>query len=169
MKLFEITDEMLRALDTLVDSDGEITPESEAALAELQKVEASKLDGYFYAIKKLEMEAAAAQAQLDQWKKKAESRKKAIEWMKAAVKTHLETVGADKVVTNNGNTFAVQKNGGKRPIVYPGGELDPINLPEEYTVVKVEVNTEKIRKELEAGIPLAFAELAEAGTHLRLR
>jgi len=167
--LFEITQDILEAYDTLVDSDGELSLEAEGKIAAIAAIQNEKLDSYFYVIRKAEMEEAAAKAHAEQWQKKAAARRKAIEWLKNAVQTHLVATGAAKVTTPNGNTFAVQKNGGKRPIIWRETAIDLPQLPIEYTKVVKSIDADAVRRDLEYGDELPFARLGEVGHHLRLR
>lgn len=170
--LFEITDEILRAFDTLVDSDGEVSNENIEALETLSQVAADKLDSFYWCIRKAEVEEAAAKEQAERFLKKAKARKNAADWLKDQVKAHLEMTGQTKAVTPNGNTFAVQKNGGKRPVVTMG--VTPEEMPySRFVKVKTETsfNFDAIREALDAGDPeaKAFADYGEPGFHLRLR
>jgi len=171
-KLFEITDEILAAYDAIVDFDGELSEEMEAKLAAIQAVQAEKLDSFFYCIRKAEMEEAAAKAQMEQWKKKADARRKAIDWLKNAVQTHLVSTGSPKITTPNGNTFAVQKNGGLAPLVIDP-TVKPHEVAEQFQKVQVMFDTDAIRKYIaELGKEEQgefFAKLGEKGVHLRLR
>lgn len=166
--LFQITENLLRACDQLVDSDGEISPENAAALAELEAVADDKLGSYYWLIKKLDMEIAAVQAILDQRKKQLESRNNLKERLKAAVLAHMQATGQTKI-TVDGNTFAVQKNGGKRPVQYAEAEIDLSQIPDGYIKTVRSVDTDAVRRDLEAGEQLPFAALGEQGSHLRLR
>ncbi len=170
--LFEITDDILEAYETLVDSDGEVSEENEGKLAALAAIQSEKLDSYFYVIRKAEMEEAAAKAMYEQWKKKADARRKAIDWLKNAVQTHLAATGTPKITTPNGNTFAVQKNGGKRPVVTLN--VTPMELKgTPFARVKEEVSFDfdAIREALDRGDQDAakFAAFGEPGFHLRLK
>ena len=169
-KLFEITQDILAAYETMVDSDGEVLAENMAALETLAKIEADKLDSYYYLIKKAEMESAAAQAMVDQWAKKVASRQNFIAYMKKAIHAHMTATGQAKAITPNGNTFAVQKNGGKVPVLPLGSEVfDLSQIPEAYIKTVLSLDTDAVRADLEAGEQLPFATLGERGTHLRLR
>ena len=167
--LFEITQDILEAYETLVDSDGELSLEAEGKIAAIAAIQNEKLDSYFYVIRKAEMEEAAAKAHAEQWQKKAAARRKFIEYMKNAVQTHLTATGAAKVTTPNGNTFAVQKNGGRPGIKIQDG-ISPTDVDPKYTVVKVEFNNDAIREAMDRDEPDAsFAYFAPVGSHLRLR
>ena len=167
--LFEITQDILEAYETLVDSDGELSLEAEGKIAAIAAIQNEKLDSYFYVIRKAEMEEAAAKAHAEQWQKKAAARRKAIEWLKNAVQTHLTATGAAKVTTPNGNTFAVQKNGGKKPIIWPETAIDLTQVPDAYVKIVKTIDNDAVRTQLEAGVDLSFAHLGESGSHLRLR
>lgn len=167
--LFEITAEILEAYEKLVDSDGEVSAENEEALAALSQIEAGKLESFYWCIRKAETEEATAKAMAEQFAKKAKARAKAAEWMKEQVKAHLEATGQQKVTTASGNTFAVQKNGGKRPVVLTDG----ISVPERFIRTKIETSPDfdAIRSALDAEDPEAqkVAAYGEPGFHLRLR
>ena len=66
-------------------------------------------------------------------------------------------------ITTDFHTFIVCKNGGKQPMEITG------DVPDNYKRVVYETDTEKIRKELEAGATLPFAHLEECGEHLRIK
>jgi hypothetical protein len=62
-------------------------------------------------------------------------------------------------------TLRICGNGGVRPLAFTD------EVPDEYKITKTQevADMEAIRKKLEAGEELAFAELQERGTHLRIR
>lgn len=60
-------------------------------------------------------------------------------------------------------SFSIAKNGGKQALTIDG------KVPEEYTKVIIEDNTEKIRQDLEAGKKLPFAHLEPRGESLRIK
>ena len=59
-------------------------------------------------------------------------------------------------------TFRIQKNGGKRALTIDG------EVPEEYTRIVIENDTDKIRQALEQGEKLPFAHLEAQGESLRI-
>mgnify|MGYP000054673967 CR=1 FL=1 len=67
--------------------------------------------------------------------------------------------------------MALQKNGGKPPVVIEPGTR-PFDLPAEYVKLipaKQEIDEDKIREALVNGVEVPHARLAEAGFHLRIR
>ena len=63
--------------------------------------------------------------------------------------------------------FAIQKNGGKAPLII--ADVEATDLPEAYRKITVEIDKEAIRAALEAGTTLEFACIGEPGSHLRIR
>lgn len=176
--LFDIGADLLRVRD-VIDNPPEGIPEGMDMPAfdgtsdllrewfdSLKDEEAAKLDNYVGLIKTLEMEAVAAQAEAEQWKAKAESRKRRIEWLKERLLSHLVATGRDKVTTATGRVIAAQANGGKEPLLMHEGTTD---VPAEFIILVPTVDKEKVRKKLEAGEVLEFAQLGERGRHLRIR
>lgn len=171
--LFSIGADLL-ALNDLCDElpGGEMSPEAEAAFdawaAKLAEDEATKLDGYCGLIRSLEGEAAVARSEAEQYLARAAARENRVKWLKARMKLHLESTGRTKAVTATGRTVAIQANGGKVP-VWIDPAVVPADLPAPFQRVRVEVDTEAIRANLESGHELSFARLEPRGTHLRVR
>lgn len=172
--LYEITDDLLRLNDLLEEIDGDLSrlgemePAVTAWLDGLGEEQAAKLDGYVGLIKTLEMEAAAARAEKEQWAAKEKARTCRADYLKAKLKQHLEATGQLKVQTASGRVVTVQKNGGVAPLeIKPG--TDPETLPAEYVRTAVEIDRAKVRAALETGAELAFAELLPRGTSLRVK
>lgn len=170
--LFDIGNDLL-AIDNLLDeTGGELTnPDAEAAItawfAELAQAESTKLTGYVGYIRQLDMEAEAARQFANHFAAKAQSRENRVKWLKGKMKDYLEYTGRKKAVTSDGQTVAVQKNGGKQPI-----EHDPIDvnqLPDRFVKVVKQSDNDAIRNALESGETLDFARLMPVGTHLRIR
>lgn len=171
--LFDIGDD-IRTLDSLLEEvGGELSdPRVEEAwavmAAELAENEAAKLDGYVNWMRTLEMEAAAARAEAEQYEAKANSRENRIKWLKDRLKNHLEGTGRTKVETATRRVLSIQRNGGAEPVKLVDN-LDPATLPDDLAIVKRSPDMDAIRKRLQAGFTLVFATLGERGTHLRIR
>lgn len=170
--LFDIGHDLI-ALDLLLDEiGGDVTdPQADAAItawtAELANDEARKLDGWVGYVRQLEMEAAAAKAEAEQWLARVKSRESRIAWLKETLKRHLENTGRTKVQTLAGRTIAVQANGGHPPVEIDA--VDPYGLPDRLCEVRRLIDREKVRRALEAGEELAFARVLPRGTHVRIR
>lgn len=176
MTLFNIGDD-LRALAALMsECDDELSREASEAFddwfGELSGNEAAKLDGYVGLIKTLEMEAAAAKAEAEQYTMKARSRENRAKWLKERVKGYLEATGRTKVETATKRTIAIQANGGALPVDYTGigGESNATAvLPKEMVIVTRRPDTDAVRKALQDGAEIPGITLGTRGTHLRIR
>lgn len=115
-----------REIERLLDeSEGEVTPEIEAAMAEWNLDEADKVDGYIYAIKDLEDRADLAKRQAADLYAKGKAIARRAAWLEARLAEHMAQRGVREV---RGQTFRAQfqKNGGKAPLEVL---VDPKLLP----------------------------------------
>jgi len=111
---------------------------------------------------------AAARAEEEQWAAKRKARESRAAYLQAKLLRHLEATGQHKVATASGRVVSVQRNGGVQPLeIKPG--TDPAALPAEYVRTVVEIDRLAVRKALEAGAELAFAELLPRGVSLRVK
>ena len=74
----------------------------------------------------------------------------------------LKQIGKSKFKTEL-FSFSIVGNGGKQALTIDG------NVPEEYTKIIIENDTDKIRADLEAGKELPFAHLEPRGESLRIK
>ncbi len=175
--LFDITQDLVQLNDLLDDIEGdtsrwgEMEPAITAWMDGLAVEEDTKLDSYVHLVKQLEMEAAAAKAEAEQYAMKARTRENRAKWLKERLKLHLEATGRTKVETRAKRVIAIQKNGGKAPLVLDANvELDVLALSRPALVkTTLSLNTEAVREALEEGEKLDFAFLSPVGTHLRIR
>lgn len=169
--LFEIGDDM-RALNDALEGGELSSPEVEAAwLAEMERLhhdEAAKLDGWVDWIRRDEMIANAAQQEAERYLDIARAAKNRNEWKKARLKDYLLLTERKSIRTATGRTVAVQGNGGSVPVRLADA-IDPATIPDEFAIVRRSPDLEAIRKHLEAGGSLPFAELGVRGTSLRIR
>jgi hypothetical protein len=170
--LFDISSDLL-ALDALLEeiggdvSDPTVAATIDAWFSELAYDESRKLESWVGYVRQLEMEAAAAREESERFLVKARVRESRMAWLKDRMKAYLESSGRTKVTTEAGRTLMVQKNGGKAPLTLEPVDLDAV--PVELVRVRRELDMEAVRSALEAGQRLAFASLAERGTHLRVK
>lgn len=170
--LFQI-DQDLIALDLLVEErGGELSdPEAERAwdqwANELFAERAEKLDRIAEYLAQQAMEASAAREQAERYLMAAKVRERRIEDRKRRVLEGMQARGLARLESATGRVFAVQRNGGKRPI-----EMDPVDvasLPADLLKTVTVPDTEAVRAHLEAGATLHFARLLPSGFHLRVR
>lgn len=172
--LYQITDDLIRLNDLLEELEGDLSrcgemePAVTAWLEQLEHDQAAKLDSYVGLLRTLEMEAAAARAEKEQWAAKERSRTARAEYLKARLLRHLEATGQAKVTTASGRVVSVVKNGGVAPMeIRPDVTVDA--LPSRFVRVVREVDKAAVRAALEAGESLGFAELLPRGTGLRIK
>lgn len=136
-------------------------------MSELACDEARKLDGWVGYVRQMEMELAAANAEMEQWQNKARALGNRIGWAKSVLKRHLEGTRRTKVETARGHVLSIQANGGKVPLLID--PTDAATVEQRFQRVKVELDTEAVRKACEAGEAVGFARLGERGSHLRIK
>ena len=172
--LYEITDDLIALNDLLesVEGDlsrcGEMEPAVTQWLTSLDAEQGVKLDAYVGLIRQLEMESAAAKAEVEQWATKARSRENRAKYLKDRLKHHLTVTGQTKVQTATGRTISVVNNGGQRPIVWADA-IDLDTVPADLVFTRREIDRAKVRESLEAGQEFGFATLADRGTSLRVK
>jgi len=179
--LYDITENMKALEDLIAESCDQETGEIPANVNDIieqwfQQADgelSTKLEAIGRLVRNWESDAeqfAAEAKRLAAKKSATENRaKRTKEWAKFC----LESAGITKQAAGV-FTFAIQKNGGKKPLAWVKdgavvAELDATELPAEYQKITVSADTEAIREVLENGGELEFARLTEPGTHLRIR
>lgn len=120
-----------------------------------------KAGGYVHVIKQLEMEADECDKVIDAFKAKKATRTNNVKRMKEALMQAMDIAGVDKLPAGE-YTLKIARNGGVQPLVL--GEV-----PDNYMKVRLEPDTDKIRKALNDGEDLSFAHLEERGRHLNIK
>jgi len=171
--LFGIGTEFLALNERLDELTGEIADpaldaEFAASFADVETAEGVKLDRYVNWIRSLEMEASTARSEAEEYIARAQARENRVKWLKQRMKAYLEYTNRQKVQTATGRTLAIQANGGSVPVKLADG-IDPATVPDDLVIVKRTVDTDAVRKALQAGRELPFATLGERGSHLRIR
>lgn len=163
MTLYELRAEYMELLALLEDPDTDpqvIADTMEGIQGEID----IKCDSYVVVIKNLESQVEMIDAELIRLEKNKSALTNNIKRMKAAVLDTIQMTGSRKMVTDHFK-LSIVKNGGKQPM-----EVDEIEkIPQAYISMKPVADTEKIRKELEAGRELEFARLKPRGEHLGIR
>lgn len=120
-----------------------------------------KAGGYVHVIKQLEMEADECDKVIDAFKAKKATRTNNVKRMKEALMQAMDIAGVDKLPAGE-YTLKIARNGGLQPLVLG-------DVPDNYMKVKLEPDTDKIRKALNDGEDLSFAHLEERGRHLNIK
>lgn len=121
-----------------------------------------KADGYADVIAAFEQRVDACKAEAARLNARAKVFDNRITTMKNRLRDCMNEMGKKKIETDM-HTFSVVKNGGKLGIEFVA------EVPQNYLRVVYEQDTDKIRKDLEAGQELSFAVLKERGTHLVIK
>lgn len=161
--LYSLSDEYVQLMDLAISTD----PEDEQAFADtlegLTAVINTKMDDYAVVMTHLKGRSDLIQTEIDRLKAMQQTIDNHEKRMKAALLSVMTEKLNQRKITTDFHTFTVCKNGGKQPMEITG------EVPDNYKRVVYETDTEKIRKELEAGATLPFAHLEERGEHLRIK
>lgn len=164
MTLYQITGEYLRLYDLMTDDETNNEAAILTAFKELHYDLSQKSAGYVAIIKQLEMESDECDKVIEAFKRKKRIRENNVERLKLALMSAMEIACLNELKAGN-FTLKIVKNGGKAPLEIPDESL----VPERFMKIKYEPDKELIRKTLEDGTELPFAELKERGTHLSIK
>lgn len=164
-RLYEITGDLLTLQEMLEDS-----VEDEALKDTLEAVQGEyeiKLENYCKVIRNLEADMDALKAEADRLTAKRKVLENNVDRLKRAMFDSMKATKTDKV---KGTLFtvAIQKNGGKIPVIV-APEADTSILPDQLVIVSEKPNLEAIRELLEAGKVVDGFTLGERGESLRIK
>lgn len=97
MNLFKIKQEYINLVNTIIDNNGELSPELSQALAINESELKEKAINYGYVIKSFEYENDIIDAEIKRLKAIKEQKEKAIDRLKDAVKDAMNLYGIEKV------------------------------------------------------------------------
>lgn len=159
--LYNITSAYLEVLDMLYQED----IEEQCVLDTLESIEGEledKADNYAKIIKQLENHVIARKEEVKRLNKGSKTLENKVILLKNNLFNSMKEIGKTKFATPL-FSFNIAKNGGKQALTING------DVPEEYTKVILENDTDKIRKALETGEKLPFAQLEPRGESLRIK
>jgi hypothetical protein len=168
--LIDIGQDMEALDDMLAESGGDISDPAvsqavDQFFSEIESDLENKVAGYIGLIRRNELYAAAAKEEIDRLRKRQCVLENAARNLKDRLKWFMEWRGTKKIETPRG-VASVAGNGGKQPVdVHVPAE----ELPERFRKIKVEPDTDAIRKALVAGEEIPGCVLQERGFHLRIR
>ena len=164
-KLYEITGDLLTLQEMLEDSveDQALTDTLEAVQGEYEV----KLEAYCKVIKNLEADIDALKNEADRLNTKRAVLSANIDRLKKAMFDSMKATNTLKV---KGTLFtvAIQKNGGKIPVIV-APDVDTFKLPDELVIWTEKPNLDAIRELLEAGKAVEGFSLGERGESLRIK
>ena len=164
-RLYEITGDLLTLQEMLEDS-----VDDQCLLDTLEGVQGEyeiKLESYCKVIKNLEADMDALKAESERLTAKRKVLENNVARLKKAMFDSMKATNTPKV---KGTLFtvAIQRNGGKIPVVQ-APDVDLSKLPDELVVVTEKPNLDAIRELLEAGKVVDSFSLGERGESLRIK
>lgn len=175
--LYALASSFLALSDLLEELDEAGTPTADVAatvqkwIEELDGHAAVKLEAVGRFIVQQQVEAAAAigaleaaEAEMQRLRKRVAVSGNKVKRLKEGVLLLMQTMGQPAVKTQT-FTFTETKNGGKLPLTVD--DVDPMTVGPDLTTTII--NHDAVRARLEAGQRLAWARLADRGTHLRIK
>lgn len=165
--LYELGTEWARLETALIEAEGEMTPDVEAALAALGDLERDKIDAYQHIVANLDAHAKACHEEAERLRAKSDVARNAARRLKDHLLAYMQARGVEAIQGDRWRACAT-KNGGKPPLTVL---VEPEQLPASYQRVKVEPDTDALRAGLEQADPaaVAVARLEPRGVHLRFR
>lgn len=163
MKLYEIAGEFLQLQEMLEDEE----LDAQVVLDTLEGIEGElndKIESLCKIIKNIDAQAAAFKAEENRLKAKRIS----LENKTDSIKQYMYGVMKSTSKTKCGGelfTAAIQKNGGKLPLIM---DCDPEDLPVTLRRVEVVADNDAIRQYLDDG-GLGYAHYGERGEHLTIK
>ena len=170
--IFEIASDFRQISDLVDDLDIEL--DEQALMDSWEGTDGAfndKAFAWLQVIKNKEADIKARKEVMDELSAKNKRDENAINRMKATLIQVMNYAGK-KTAGTEILSATVCGNGGKLPLVWADGiKEDPRLLPEEYQVqeVVVKANTDKIREDLDAGIPVQGVEYGERGSYLKIK
>ena len=165
MRLYEITGDLLQLQSMLEDSvDDDVLKDTlEAVQGEFDY----KLEQYAKVIKNLEADVDALKNEAKRLTDKRKVLENNITRLKSAMFDSMKATGTSKV---KGQLFtvAIQKNGGKVPVIMAEGTTTD-HLPDNLVIVTESPALDAIRELLEAGKVVEGFSLGERGESLRIK
>jgi len=171
--LYELSTELAMIHQELMDDDGLVTPEREAALDRLKQDLPKKEAGYIKWYFNVKAEEAAFDMEVERLTRKRDARRKCLEWIKVMFKWHLEHTGLARIETPLG-VVRLQNNSQAKlehtlPLRAELGELPEDIAMEVYDLIPehFELNEKRLRDTLGKNIEIAGATLTK-GQHIRI-
>lgn len=168
VNLFEITRDLQIMEERLIESGGEITPDMESELAELESLEADKLNAYYAVIRRMKATAKGYREELDRLQSNAIARENAAKALMNRILDHMRMAGRTEIQVKLGK-FKETKNSVDSVIFKGDYEEHPEKLPKKYQNITVAPNRTALADAIKAGNKAAMKyATVERGTHLRM-
>jgi hypothetical protein len=164
LKLWQIGEDIERIYLAILDNDGELTPEMEAALDRAQGTFLQKAEAVAFKIEELELSADGAKAAAQRQQRHANTFARAADRLKDYLRGCMERTGQERIRTNRKHIW-VQRNG-QESVRWTGDTFDAI--PERFRRATYALDTGAVREAMKAGETLPPEIEVTRGTHLRV-
>ena len=166
MHLYELTNTYVELTRILDDTDAQEVDESiGTAIEQIDGKIEDKLENIVKVVKGFEAMAKARKEEAAKMVERAKHAENIAARIKEYVAFQVERMEPESKKKSAGLfTLTVANNGGKQPI-----NIHEEDVPMEWKKATFRPDLDLIRKHLEAGDPLGFAQLVPRGTHLRIR
>ena len=162
--LFNLTEELKHIQSVMMNSEGDELPQELIEwLDSTQGGYDKKVEGYCAVIGEMEAMVEARKAEANRIRALADTTQNHIDRMKIALKESLLKLETPKLETTRYKVW-VQNAGGKLPI-----QIEAEDVPDEWKLVQLVIDKDGIRRTLEAGTSLPFAQLLPRGQVLRIK
>ena len=162
--LYVLTGQLLALMDMLEDPDAD----EQAIKDTIEGIEGEyddKVEGWCRVIKNLDAEYKALKEESKRLADRARVLDNSITRMKAFVMQSMKATG--KTEAGVLLKAKIAKNGGVLPLMM--ADVNPKDIPQKYQKIDISFNNEEIRKALDAGEQLSFAQYGERGESLRIK
>jgi hypothetical protein len=151
--------------DKAMDQFGELDPELDKLLQELEGKIEDKVEAYCRIIRELELTSKARSEESARIKELSDRDASAARQMKNRLQYFFSLQNVKKLETKSFRV-SVCANGGHQPMEVT---IQPEDLPQQFQKVTVTANTEAIREALAMGTNLDGCKLLPRGEHLRIK
>lgn len=165
MKLYEISTELKKIDDQLITNEGEITPELETRLDELNLALEQKASGLRKWLAVIDSDTTALDNEIKRLTTIKKQKENLVERLKAYIHKNMIVADLKKIETPIG-TFTVAKNPPSLECVSP--EMTPVEFTEEIPAHR-EPDKKKIKEALTEGYDVAGWKLITDKTHLKIK
>lgn len=160
MNLYELTGDYCRLQEALVNGE-----ELDEQLTLIEDELENKADAYAKIMRNNVAMIDGIKAEKDRLSKRQKQLESANEWLKTTLYSVMKETGKTKFKTDL-FSFAIQKNGGKAPIVV---DVETKFLPDNLVKIEEKPDLEALRKYIEETGDCTFAHIGVVGESLRIR
>ena len=160
MNLYELTGDYCRLQEALVNGE-----ELDEQLTLIEDELENKADAYAKIMRNNVAMIDGIKAEKDRLSKRQKQLESANEWLKTTLYSVMKETGKTKFKTDL-FSFAIQKNGGKAPIVV---DVETKFLPDNLVKIEEKPDLEALRKYIEETGDCTFAHIGEVGESLRIK